>query len=217
MEQGKPLMASDSPLVDFNAVCQKLRAAVEPARTHAISLHDELGEMLWLTESSMGPDEHNAVREAAEAFATPTAEPVLASDLGDARSAVMIRVVNSRHAMVGVIMFIMDTRIVQQGVSKLITPKLQRALAQFAGMRPDRAAPEPAPPVAAPTLKTPSAPPAAAPKKQRVASARRLAAAGAGAGCDWNAVYRRSQVYFGPGATNCHAYAAPTCEPAAAR
>jgi EAL domain-containing protein (putative c-di-GMP-specific phosphodiesterase class I) len=164
MEQGKPLMASDSPLVDFNAVCQKLRAAVEPARTHAISLHDELGEMLWLTESSMGPDEHNAVREAAEAFAIPTSQPVLAADLGDARSAVMIRVINSRHAMVGVIMIIMDTRIVQQGVSKLITPKLQRALAQFAGMRPDHAPPEPAPPVVAPTLKAPSAQPASAPK-----------------------------------------------------
>jgi EAL domain-containing protein (putative c-di-GMP-specific phosphodiesterase class I) len=169
MEQGKPLMASDSPLVDFNAVCQKLRAAVEPARTHAISLHDELGEMLWLTESSMGPDEHNAVREAAEAFAIPTAQPVLASDLGDARSAVMIRVINSRHAMVGVVMIIMDTRMVQQGVSKLITPKLQRALAQFAGMRPDQAPPEPTPEpprAVAPTLKTPSAPPAAAPKNQ---------------------------------------------------
>src|SRR5580700_5736809 len=102
MDQGKPLMATDSPLVDFDAVCQKVRAAVEPARTHAVSLHDELGDVLWLSESSMGPDEHNAVREATEAFANPSTAAVLAVDLGDMRSAVLVRAVNTRRAMVGV-------------------------------------------------------------------------------------------------------------------
>jgi EAL domain-containing protein (putative c-di-GMP-specific phosphodiesterase class I) len=142
MEQGKPLLASDSPLVDFDAICQKIRGAVEPARTHAVSLHDELGDVLWLSESSMGPDEHNAVREAAEAFAKPAASPILAFDLGDARSAIMVRAVNQRRAMVGVIMIIMDTRIVSHGLPKLMTPKLQRVLVEFSAMRPDRE-PEP--------------------------------------------------------------------------
>jgi EAL domain-containing protein (putative c-di-GMP-specific phosphodiesterase class I) len=148
MEQGKPLMQSESPLVDFDAVCQKVRAAVEPNRTHAVSLHDENGDVLWLSESSMGPDEHNAVREAAEAFANPAAAPILSFDLGDSKSAVMVRAVNARRANVGLIMMVMDTRIVAQGAPKLMTPKLQRALVQFAGMRPDRApaAPPEAPP-----------------------------------------------------------------------
>jgi EAL domain-containing protein (putative c-di-GMP-specific phosphodiesterase class I) len=166
MEQGKPLMQSDSPLVDFDAVCQKVRAAVEPNRTHAVSLHDEAGDVLWLSESSMGPDEHNAVREAAEAFSNPAAAPILSFDLGDSRSAVMVRAVNARRAIVGLIMIVMDTRIVAQGAPKLMTPKLQRALVQFAGMRPDRgpAIPEtdPAPSARLPTpaaLRT--APPAA--------------------------------------------------------
>ena len=66
-------MQSESPLVDFDAVCQQVRAAVEPNRTHAVSLHDEAGDVLWLSESSMGPDEHNPVREAAEAFSNPEA------------------------------------------------------------------------------------------------------------------------------------------------
>ncbi len=139
MEQGKPLMQSESPLVDFDAVCQKVRAAVEPNRTHAVSLHDETGDVLWLSESSMGPDEHNAVREAAEAFTNPAAAPILSYDLGDSKSAVMVRAVNARRAIVGLIMIVMDTRIVAQGAPKLMTPKLQRALVQFAAMRPDRA------------------------------------------------------------------------------
>ena len=179
MEQGKPLMQSESPLVDFDAVCQKVRAAVEPNRTHAVSLHDETGDVLWLSESSMGPDEHNAVREAAEAFGNPAAAPILSFDLGDSKSAVMVRAVNARRAIVGLIMIVMDTRIVAQGAPKLMTPKLQRALVQFAGMRPDRAPaapPEPPPSPRAPTpapeasrsappkaARTPSAPSAAAP------------------------------------------------------
>ncbi len=164
MEQGKPLMQSESPLVDFDAVCQKVRAAVEPNRTHAVSLHDESGDVLWLSESSMGPDEHNAVREAAEAFANPAAAPILSFDLGDSKSAVMVRAVNARRAIVGLIMIIMDTRIVAQGAPKLMTPKLQRALVQFAGMRPDRApAAPPEPPPSPPRAPAPAPAPAHTP------------------------------------------------------
>jgi EAL domain-containing protein (putative c-di-GMP-specific phosphodiesterase class I) len=140
MDQGKPFSASESPLVDFDAVCNKLRAAIEPARAHAISLHDEKGEVLWLSESTMGPDEHNAVREAVETFSNPNSAPSIAVDLGDARSAVLLRAVSSRRAMVGLIMLIMDSRglkLDERGGVKMMTPKLQRVLMDFAGMRPD--------------------------------------------------------------------------------
>jgi EAL domain-containing protein (putative c-di-GMP-specific phosphodiesterase class I) len=148
MEHGKPISATDNPLVDFDAVCQKVRAAVEPARAHAVSLHDEHGDVLWLSESSMGPDEHNAVRDAVEAFAKPGGPPVLVTDLGDSRSAVLLRAVNARRAMAGVIMIVMDARVVKQdarGALKVMTPKLQRALVDFTAMRPDSAPPPAAP------------------------------------------------------------------------
>lgn len=182
MEQGKPLMQSDSPLVDFDAVCQNVRAAVEPNRTHAVSLHDETGDVLWLSESSMGPDEHNAVREAADAFANPAAAPILSFDLGDSRSAVMVRAVNARRAIVGLIMLVMDTRIVAQGAPKLMTPKLQRALVQFAAMRPNHgpALPESeAAPAARATAPSPAAlrpAPPAAPRPARRAPSPATAA-----------------------------------------
>jgi EAL domain-containing protein (putative c-di-GMP-specific phosphodiesterase class I) len=178
MEQGKPLSASDSPLIDFDSVCEKLRAAIEPARCHAISLHDELGDVLWLSEGSMGPDEHNAVREAAEAFANPTAAPVLAFDLGDSRSAVMVRAINARRAMVGMVMMIMDTRNIARGPSRLMTPKLQKALVEFAATRPDRGPPLPSPsasvsgPASASGLHAvPNTPPRAAPQRAAPTSA----------------------------------------------
>ena len=179
MEQGKPLMQSESPLVDFDAVCQKVRAAVEPNRTHAVSLHDEAGDVLWLSESSMGPDEHNAVREAADAFTNPAAAPILSYDLGDSKSAVMVRAVNARRAIVGLIMIVMDTRIVAQGAPKLMTPKLQRALVQFAGMRPDRAPaapPEPPPSPARAPAPAPAASRSTPPKATRTASSPSVSA-----------------------------------------
>jgi EAL domain-containing protein (putative c-di-GMP-specific phosphodiesterase class I) len=155
MEHGKPHSATDSPLVDFDAVCQKLRAAIEPARAYAVSLHDETGDVLWLSESSMGPDEHNAVREAVEAFANIEGPGVLVYDLGDSRSAVLLRAVNARRAMVGAIMLVMDSRVVKQdarGALKVMTPKLQRALGDFAEMRPS------APPAAAAVRPSTSSP-----------------------------------------------------------
>ena len=148
MEQGKPFSETESPLVDFDAVCQKVRTAVEPARAHAVSLHDEKGDVLWLSESSMGPDEHNAVREAVDSFSSADAPPVLAYDLGDARSAVLLRAVSPRRALVGAIMLIMDTRVIkpdERGLAKLMTPKLQRVLADFVAMRPDLEPPPAAP------------------------------------------------------------------------
>jgi EAL domain-containing protein (putative c-di-GMP-specific phosphodiesterase class I) len=172
MEQGKPFSASDSPLVDYDAVCQKVRAAVEPARAHAVSLHDEQGDVLWLSESSMGPDEHNAVREAVEAFSDGSGPPVLVTDLGDSRSAVLLRAVNARRSMVGAIMIVMDARVVRQdarGALKVMTPKLQRALADFAAMRPDKTPPAAAAKSGAAASRiapaaAPYTPPAAAPR-----------------------------------------------------
>jgi EAL domain-containing protein (putative c-di-GMP-specific phosphodiesterase class I) len=167
MEQGKPFSATDSPLVDFDAVCQKVRAAIEPARVHAVSLHDEKGDVLWLTESSMGPDEHNAVREGFDAFSKVNAGPVVAYDLGDSRSAVLLRVVNARRLMVGAVMVITDTRGINQddkGAARLMTPKLQRALMDFAGMRPEL---EPA--TAAVRASAPARAPASTPSTARAA------------------------------------------------
>jgi EAL domain-containing protein (putative c-di-GMP-specific phosphodiesterase class I) len=144
MDQSIPLTAPETPLADYGAVCLSLRAALEPARSHAISLHDEHGDVLWLSEGSMGPDEHNAVREAMETFADPNAAPVLGIDLGDSRCAVMVRAIDGRCNMVGAVMFVMDSRVIARGATKLMTPKLQRALSEFVAMRPVRA-------VAAPT------------------------------------------------------------------
>jgi EAL domain-containing protein (putative c-di-GMP-specific phosphodiesterase class I) len=65
---------------------------------------------------------------------------------------VLVRAVNIRRALVGAVMLILDTRVIKDVSNpiKLMTPKLQRALSNFAGMRPDIGPPSapPAPPPA---------------------------------------------------------------------
>jgi EAL domain-containing protein (putative c-di-GMP-specific phosphodiesterase class I) len=183
MDQGKQFSVM-SPLTDFDAVCQRVREAVEPARVHAVSLHDNKGDVLWLTESSMGPDEHNAVREAFEAFSNVNGPPVLDFDLGDSRSAVLFRAVNSRRSLVGAIMIVMDSRGIKQidkGAARLMNPKLQKALSEFVGMRPEAAAPTSAAPVAAAPTTAPSRAAAARAPAPKTAPARSPQAAAAAA------------------------------------
>jgi EAL domain-containing protein (putative c-di-GMP-specific phosphodiesterase class I) len=155
------LTSTDGPLVDFDGVCAQVRTAIDPIRAHAISLHDETGELLWLSESAMGPDEHNAVREAIERFRHPQSPELSASDLGDSRSALLIRAASPQRHMAGVIMVVVDSRHVAgdaRGSSRLMTPALRGALAHFAAMRAESESPPlelmPDPPPAAPAVQT---------------------------------------------------------------
>jgi EAL domain-containing protein (putative c-di-GMP-specific phosphodiesterase class I) len=161
MDQVKPVSATETPLVDFEAVCQKIRAAVDSVRVHAVSLLDEKGDVLWMTEGSMGPDEHNAVVEAFEAFAKAQGPVVHDYDLGDSRSAVLFRIVNTRRAMAGAVMVVTDTRGITQddkGAARLMTPKLQRALSEFATTRTHVGPPPTAKPAPAKTSSATKAP-----------------------------------------------------------
>jgi len=73
----------------------------------------------------VGPDAHNAVREAAdEAFASRRARAILSFDLGDSKTAVRF-VPSMRECNGRLIMIVMDTRIVAKGAPKLMTPILQ--------------------------------------------------------------------------------------------
>jgi EAL domain-containing protein (putative c-di-GMP-specific phosphodiesterase class I) len=61
--------------------------------------------------------------------------------------------------MVGMVMLIMDTRNLSKGPMRLMTPKLQKALVEFASVRPDRGPPVPSPSASGLHLAPDSAPP----------------------------------------------------------
>jgi hypothetical protein len=109
-------IASDLSGQELQSLGERMLAGLAPLRVHALSLHDDDGDVLWLNESVMGPDEHAAVREAVDAFAGHAAPPRFEHALGDERTAVLLRAADARGAFVGVVMLVVDSR-------SLATPK----------------------------------------------------------------------------------------------
>ncbi len=174
MEQGTNAGATASPLVDLDTICRRIRAALEPARAHAVSLHDERGDVLWLSESSMGPDEHDAVHGALAKLGAPNGPGIVIADLGDGRSAALIRVIGDERLLVGVVMIVLDARVIRPGhgdPARLMTPAMRQALVAFAAARsmqaPAPSADPPPRPAAAP--RTTVAPRPAVTPRQAVA------------------------------------------------
>ena len=107
LHQGNTAERSD---LELEAIAQRLLAAVSTVRVSSLSLHDEHADVLWLTESVLGPDEHEAVRASLEIFAGEGAPTRHEYDLGDGRVAVTLRALRSGGSVLGVVMIIVDHR-----------------------------------------------------------------------------------------------------------
>jgi EAL domain-containing protein (putative c-di-GMP-specific phosphodiesterase class I) len=110
----------ESPTAKLEAIAQKLLVALSPVRVVSLSFHDEDADVLWLTESVLGPDEHEAVRSSMEIFAGQGAPARHEHDLGDGRVAITWRANHRGSSVLGVLMLIVDQR-------SMADPKLRRA------------------------------------------------------------------------------------------
>ena len=98
------------PTAELEAIAQRFLAALGGVRISSLSLHDEHADVLWLTESVLGPDEHEAVRTSLEVFAGEGAPMRHEYDLGDGRVAVTLRAGRGSGSVVGVVMAIVDRK-----------------------------------------------------------------------------------------------------------
>ena len=87
-------------------------SALKAVRVWSLSLHDEHADVLWLNESVLGPDEHEAVRASLEIFAGEGAPTRHEHDLGDGRVAVTLRALHGGGSVLGVAMIIVDHKAV---------------------------------------------------------------------------------------------------------
>jgi EAL domain-containing protein (putative c-di-GMP-specific phosphodiesterase class I) len=134
---GLPPVAEVTPN-DYAGIYLKLRTALEPARTYSVSLHDADGEAEWLSESSLGPDEHRAALDGLGMFEAEAERTVIVQDLGSARSALVLRVANYERELLGAVMLIVDSRTARHFEShpdELLTLTVQRSLHQYAKIR----------------------------------------------------------------------------------
>jgi EAL domain-containing protein (putative c-di-GMP-specific phosphodiesterase class I) len=159
------------------AIGEALKQALSGNRLQSISLHDERGDVLWLDEGALGPDEHNLVVEAAAALSAGPDKTYVFQNIGDGRSAAFLPARSPLNDLLGIAMIIADSKFLDsKGAAKFVTPTttnlmrrlsfLRKPTAPAAPVTPPPAAPPPAARVAspppAPQPARPAAPPAGA-------------------------------------------------------
>jgi EAL domain-containing protein (putative c-di-GMP-specific phosphodiesterase class I) len=159
------------------AIGEALKQALSGNRLQSISLHDERGDVLWLDEGALGPDEHNLVVEAAAALAAGADKTYVFQNVGDGRAAAFLPARSPLNDLVGIAMIIADAKFLDsRGAAKFVTPTTTNLMRRLAFMRkpppPAAAAPAAPPPanrVASPPPKAPPPRPAAPPAAARPA------------------------------------------------
>lgn len=143
---------ADKPTAE--SLGHELLGAMPSLRMHSVSLHDEEGDVSWLSEGALGPDEHSAVLEAMSTFGLEPDRTAHAISLGDGRSAAFLPARSPGGDLVGVAMIVVDTKaLATMGEARLVTAQSRAIMQRFATLL------APAP-VAAPPL-MPASPPAA--------------------------------------------------------
>jgi len=169
------------------AIGEALKQAIAGVRLQSISLHDERGDVLWLDEGALGPDEHNLVLEAAAALTDGPDRTYVFQNIGDGRSAAFLPARSPLNDLLGIAMIIADAKFLDaKGAAKFVTPTTTNLMRRLAFLRKPNApaapvTPPPAAPPPAARVASPPAAPAQRPAAPPPAAAARPAAPAAGA------------------------------------
>jgi len=97
--------------------------ALNAWRMPALSLHDSGGETLWLSEGSIGPDEHTVVLAALDVFALEPQRACIHRKLDDGRRGLFLAARDPLGGCSGLVFAIIEGGVVNE--QKLITPPLR--------------------------------------------------------------------------------------------
>jgi EAL domain-containing protein (putative c-di-GMP-specific phosphodiesterase class I) len=135
------------------AIGEALKQALSGNRLQSISLHDERGDVLWLDEGALGPDEHNLVIEAAAALSAGPDRTYVFQSIGDGRAAAFLPARSPLNDLLGLAMIIADAKFLDsKGAAKFVTPTTTNLMRRLSFLRkpPGTAAPVTPPPAATP-------------------------------------------------------------------
>ncbi len=106
------------------AIGEALKQALSGNRLQSISLHDERGDVLWLDEGALGPDEHNLVLEAITTLSESPDLNFHFQVIGDGRSAAFLPARSPINDLIGIAMIIADAKFLDsKAAAKFITPE----------------------------------------------------------------------------------------------
>jgi EAL domain-containing protein (putative c-di-GMP-specific phosphodiesterase class I) len=132
---------------------KQLLSALPPLRLHSASIFDGAGDVQWLSEGALGPDEQVVVEEAIAALTATNTRAHHEAPMADSRAALFLAVRTPRATLAGVIMLLMDAKTLNSGnmaarilttsmrsitqkIALLLAPPQLGATATFAGIRP---------------------------------------------------------------------------------
>jgi EAL domain-containing protein (putative c-di-GMP-specific phosphodiesterase class I) len=112
---------------------KQLRAALPPVRLHSVSLYNADGDVLWLSEGALGPDEHGVVLDAIQVLHTDNEKPYHETGLEDGRFGIFLPVRAPRGDLVGMAMLLTELKALPDGIGEQLTgSKVRTALQKIA-------------------------------------------------------------------------------------
>ena len=102
-------------------------------RVHSLSIYDGAGDVLWLSEGALGPDEHSVVVDGMDTLRSGENKLILTRTLDDGRSAILLAVRAPRGDLVGLVMILADPKSLKgEAPMQSVTAPLRATLQKIA-------------------------------------------------------------------------------------
>ena len=109
-------------------------ALLPTLRMHSVSLFDGKGDVQWLSEGALGPDEQFVVGEAIATLTAATTRAHFETMLADNRAALFLAVRTPRAQLAGLVMVLMDGKTLSSGnlAARILTTNMRSVLQKIA-------------------------------------------------------------------------------------
>ena len=109
-------------------------ALLPTLRMHSVSLFDAKGDVQWLSQGALGPDEQSVVEEAIAALTATTTRAHFEATLADNRAALFLAVRTPRAQLAGLVMVLMDAKTLSSGnlAARILTTNMRSVLQKIA-------------------------------------------------------------------------------------
>ncbi len=103
-------------------------------RLHSVSLFDVKGDVQWLSEGALGPDEQGVVEESIATLTTATTRAHLEAALAGGRAALFLAVRTPRAQLAGLVMLLLDAKTLSSGnlAARILTTSMRSVLQKIA-------------------------------------------------------------------------------------
>lgn len=102
-------------------------------RVHSLSIYNSGGDVLWLSEGALGPDEHSVVTDGIDALRAAESKLIVTRTLDDGRCAILLAVRAPRGDLVGLAMILADPKSLKgEAPMQSVTAPLRAVLQKIA-------------------------------------------------------------------------------------